>query len=181
MVASREEYLAIVNDSNDLGWRVVTGVPLSFVDEQMKPVNHLVLGYLLLGLLAVIGLTVYFGLERYWGFKRFRIQLDELKHQNQAILTENLIVKGIRTPKESGAFAELFGKEPEFYCVAVVQHSLQDSNALEPLMVFMLRFLKRKEISLLANVHSGVFDELFLIELSSRQDTDFSDLQWIFE
>ena len=181
MVASREEYLAIVDDSDDLGWRVVTGVPLSFVDEQMKPVNHLVLGYLLLGLLAVIGLTVYFGLERYWGFKRFRIQLDELKHQNQAILTENLIVKGIRTPKESGAFAELFGKEPEFYCVAVVQHSLQDSKALEPLMVFMLRFLKRKEISLLANVHSGVFDELFLIELSSRQDTDFSDLQRIFE
>lgn len=181
MVVSGEEYLAIVDDSNDLGWRVVTGVPLSFVDEQMKPVNHLVLGYLLLGLLAVIGLTVYFGLERYLGFKRFHIQLDELRHQNQAILTENLIVKGIRTPKESRAFAELFGKEPEFYCVAVVQHSLQDSNALEPLTVFMLRFLKRKEISLLANVHSGVFDELFLIELSSRQDTDFSDLQRIFE
>lgn len=180
LVGSSEEYLAIVDETNDLGWRVVTGVPLSFVEEQMKPVNRLVLGYLILGLLVVIGLTLYFGLERYLGFRKFRVELEELKHQNQAILLENLIVKGISTPKENSAFAELFGKEPEFYCVAVVQHSMQDSNTVEPLTVFMLRFLRKKEISLLANVHSGVFDELFLIELSSQQDTDFTVLQAVF-
>lgn len=218
VLGGQQEYLAIVNEANDLGWRVVTGIPVAFINAQMKSVNRLLVIYLCLGLLAAIGLTLYFSLERYLGFKKvwftfpaekitssgkkrysdyallqdnviqlnergesYRFQMEELKRQNQAILMESLIVNGVRTPQESQAFTESFGTEPDFYCVAVVHPSLQDSDASEPLTVFMLRFLDMKSVSLFANVHSGVYDELFLIDLSSQRATGLTGIQEIFE
>lgn len=218
LLSGQQEYLAIVNEENELGWRVVTGVPVAFINAQMEPVNRLLFLYLCLGLLAAIGLTLYFSMERYLGFKKvwftfpgekitsggrkrysdytllqdnvmrlnekgesYRFQMEELKRQNQAILMESLIVNGVRTPQESQAFTETFGKEPDFYCVAVVHPSLQDSDSSEPLTVFMLHFLSMKEIPLFANVHSGVYDELFLIDLSSQRETGLSGIQEVFE
>lgn len=214
----QQEYLAIVNESNELGWRIVTGVPVAFMDAQMESVNRLLLLYLCLGLAAAIGLTLYFSLERYLGFKKvwftfpaekitssgrkrysdytllqdnviqlnekgesYRFQMEELKRQNQAILMESLIVNGVRTPQESQTFTEAFGTEPDFYCVVVVHPSLQDSDLSEQLTVFMLRFLAVKEVALFANVHSGVYDELFLVDLSLQRETGLFGLQEIFE
>lgn len=218
ILSGEQEYLAIVNETNDLGWKVVTGVPVAFINAQMKPVNRLLVIYLCIGLLVAIGLTLYFSLERYLGFRKvwftfpadkvtsskkkrysdytllqdnvmqlnergenYRFQMEELKRQNQAILMESLIVNGVRTSQERQAFGESFGTEPDFYCVAVVHPSLQDSDASEALTVFMLRFLDMKEISLFANVHSGVYDELFVIDLSLKQETGLTDIQEVFE
>lgn len=215
---SDQEYLAIVNEKNDLGWKVVTGVPTSFIGEQMKPVVHLLVLYLCLGLLAAIILALYFSLERYLGFRKvwftfpdgkitskgkeryndyallrdnvvqlnekgesYRFQVEELKRRNQAILMENLIVNGTCTAQENIAFTQVFGKEPNFFCVAVVHSSLQNADILEALTVFMLRFLEKKKVTLFANVHSGMYDELFIVDLSSQRETGLSRIQEVFE
>ena len=45
----------------------------------------------------------------------------------------------------------------------------------------MIEFLTQNEVALLCNVHSGVSDDLFLIELSSSQKADTRDLLQVFE
>lgn len=200
-----------------LGWRIVTGYPDSFIDEQMAPVQRLLIIYLLLGLAAVLILTLYFSLTRYYGFQKvllaipedevdvqkefndykllahnvarldkqketYRIQADELRQKNRAILLENLITRGEGTDQECQFFEEYFGKEPEFYSLAMVRflqpHFTEDSSTAT---FDIIDFLMQKNIVLRANVHSGIADELFLIELPSVQEENLIRLLQIFE
>lgn len=164
-----------------LGWDIVMGIPVSFIDEQMKPVQSLLVGYLCLGFIAVIGLTLYFSMSRYYGVKQHYLQLDELRRRNKAILLENLITNGTRNSDEQIAFKEYFEVIPEFYCVVIVRFLHTDILNYEAITIKMMNFLQQKNVKVLENVHSGVTDELFFIELFPWQETNLANLQKSFE
>lgn len=111
----------------------------------------------------------------------YRKQVDTLRHQNQAILLENLMAFGIRTPQEKKVFEGYFDRMPEFYCIVMIRFHLTDTEQFEEIVMAMADFLKRNEIALMANVRSGVFNELFLIELSANQSTNVSSLVKVYE
>lgn len=205
-------YHAIVTVQKGMNLKVVTGVPMSYSEEQMKPVKNLLLLYLWLGLTTVIVLTLYFSFARYYGFRKvlltfpeeelsdgkkstndyellrdhvsrmhekgraYQMQIEELERRNRAILLENTIVNGIRSEAEKQAFYEYFGKEPEFFSVILVRMMNADGESTGNAAIDMLYFLKQADIRLWGNVHSGVFDELFLIELSPLQEPRLTEL-----
>lgn len=113
--------------------------------------------------------------------KGYREQLDDLKRQNQAIILENMITKGICSERERHLFVEYFGKEPEFYCVVVVNFGQTDTGGTETITVNMTELLKRKKILVIGSVHSGVTDELFIIECLPNQSTSMIELLKVFE
>ena len=174
-------YHVIKLSQDNLGWNVVTGIPLSYIDEQMKPVQNLLVGYLFIGLIAVIALTLYFSISRCNSYKQYYLQIDELKRRNKDILLENIITNGMQNSEEILAFNECFERIPEFYFVVLVrllQSSVLDKEAVS---IKMNIFLRQKNIPILINVRSGVADELFLIERFSCQETSLVDVQEAFE
>ena len=101
----------------------------------------------------------------------YKLKMNELKQQNQAILLEKLITTDEGYEQKQEIIAELFPKEPEFYCVVMVRFlqpfSLKDSDLIS---VEMTEYLQQKGIRIIHNVHSGIYDELFLLELSGTQE-----------
>ncbi len=218
VIGDEEQYRVIADSRNDIGWRVVTGVPNSFIEEQMEPVNRLLKGYLILGFFLMLVFTVYFSLERYLGFRKVMVtfpkeeletgpkqlsdeygilhervmhlhekgkydqmQIEELKRQNQAILVESMIVKGIYTEQERRLFEEKLGKEPDFFCVCVVHYLAEDSSVMEDIALDVRQSLRKNKVDVFTNVHSGAFDELYVIPLSPEQAVTVSGIQRAFE
>lgn len=218
IIDKTQEYLINITFQNKLDWQIITGIPTSYINQQVEPVQELLMTYLRLGFIAVIILTLYFSLSRYYGFqkvlvsfpkeelelinksgfndyklltekvtqldrthKSYQQQLNELNRQNQAILLENLITNGIRTPHEQKIFESYFAQEPEFYNIILVRFLQTDLKILEAVTVDMVQFLTKKQLTLLGNVHSGVSDELFLIEQAPYQDANTSNLTAISE
>ena len=65
----------MVNENLELGWKVVTGLPMAVIYRQMIPMFHTFLACLVFGLIAVIGLTLYFSMRRYKGMEQVMEQL----------------------------------------------------------------------------------------------------------
>lgn len=103
----------------------------------------------------------------------YKLKMNKLKQQNQAILLENLITRDEFTGEEYEIFKELFPKEPEFYCVVLVRFlhhlSLKNNDAIS---IEMADYLQQKGIHVIHNVRSGIYDELFLLELSDNQESN---------
>jgi len=97
---------------------------------------------------------------------------NALAIQNRAIQLENLVTRGCRNEQEYQIFKEFFEKEPEFYCVILVRFlSLlhkADSTAAE---LYMVEVLHKQELSVLFNIHSGISDTIFLVELPTSQES----------
>lgn len=219
-------YRVIVTTQKDLNWDIVTGVPMSFIEAQMKPVYHLLAAYLAIGLALVIGLTLYYSLNRYSGIKRvmfalplhggqetekrrtgkgwparfneyrlitdhilslkksgndYRIRMEQLAGQNEAMLLEHLMTMGIRTPMERSAFEKCFEREPEFFCTVVVRLPGRAFRDSESISLTMVEFLQKRFRGKFTNVYSGVTDELFLFELIPEQEANVQGLSLLFE
>ena len=101
----------------------------------------------------------------------YKYKMNELKQQNQAILLENLITRDESYGQEQEIFKELFPEEPEFYCVVMVRFlhpfSLKGSDTIS---IDMTAYLQQQGICIIHNVRSGIYDELFLVELSGSQE-----------
>lgn len=219
-------YRVIVTAQNDLNWDIVTGVPMSFIKAQMKPVNRLLAAYLAIGLVLVISLTLYYSLNRYSGIRRvmfalplhggqepdkrrtqkgcparfneyrliadhilslkksgndYRIRMEQLQGQNEAMLLEHLMTMGIRTPGERSVFEKCFEQEPEFFCTAVVRLPGRAFRDSESISLTMVEFLQKRHQGKFTNVYSGVTDELFLFELIPEQEANVQGLCLLFE
>lgn len=219
------KYRVIVASSEKLNWDIVTGVPMSFIKAQMKPVNRLLAAYLAIGLLFVVGLTLYYSLNRYSGIKRvmfalphgeqetekrriqrrkltkfneyrlitdhilslkksgndYRLRMEQLAGQNEAMLLEHLMTMGIRTPGERSVFEKCFEREPEFFCTAVVRLPGRAFRDCESISLTMVEFLQKRYGGKFTNVYSGVTDELFLFELIPEQEANVQGLHMLFE
>jgi len=197
-----EDYYYLQTTNNRLGWKIITGISMHSVAEQMESAQQLLLTYLFLGFIVALGLAIYFSISRYYGFKKmiqaipqeelilpsgsfyndyqfisnnitmldekkeaYKLMMHKLKQQNQAILLENLITRDEYSVQEQEAFHELFPMGLEFYCVVVVRflHLPLSSNGV--ISVEMVDYLQQQGIRIIHNVHSGISDELFLIEL----------------
>lgn len=112
----------------------------------------------------------------------YSMQNSELTRLNRAILLENYITRGINTEKEYQNFKSLLGYEPEFYCVVMIRsmdtHSETDNTEVE---LDMVNFLSQKGIALFGNVHSGISDQLFIIELTFLQGVGTQYLVPVFK
>lgn len=200
----------IISRENELGWNIVVGLPKTFVVEQMEPVRHLLMMYLEVGFLAVVAMAVFFSMTRFHGFKKIIFTLPDdikkmdnsnlndynilqdavlmvdkkrkvLEQQNKAIILENLMTYGIHTDQERRVFEEYFSKIPEFYCVVLVRYSQIDMHMLESATLDIVQQLKEAQVKVIGNVHSGLADELFLIDLSEIQETNVNGVTAIFE
>lgn len=105
--------------------------------------------------------------------------IEELKWQNQAILLEHLIVNGIKNPKERAVCEKYFGREPEFFCIVLAELGTDEITLQEELVLDMVNTLDSKGLSLLAQVHTGVSSELFLIEVTAQQDANVTNIKGI--
>lgn len=107
----------------------------------------------------------------------YKQKMDELSQQNRAILLENLITRDEGYGHEPQVYEELFPEEPEFYCVVVVRFlqpfSLKGSDTIS---LEMAEYLQQKEIHIIHHVRSGIYDELFLLELSGSQEGNTTHL-----
>lgn len=209
-----EDYYYLQNVNKRLGWKIITGISLSSVAEQMAPVQQLLITYLYLGIIVSLSLALYFSISRYYGFKKmvqaipqeelvpsarrfyndyqfisnniekldekkeaYKLMMNELKQQNQAILLENLITRDEGYGHEPQVYEELFPEEPEFYCVVMVRFlqpiSLKGSDTIS---LEMAEYLQQKEIHIIHHVRSGIYDELFLLELSGSQEGNTTHL-----
>ncbi len=201
----------------ELDWRIVEGIPVSAITDQIRPVRHLLAGYLCAGIGIVVLLTLAYSLRRYSGLKRllhlfpgeleekeqhryddYRLltahvrqmreneqhdqeQIQELSRQKKAALLEYLMVAGPESSDEIGKFQECFEHEPEFFCVALVRFRQEQPGWSEHIILSMLQFLEQKGITPLAQVHSGLADELFLIELKPEWESNVSGIRRIME
>lgn len=105
IIGEDENYRVIVNEQKDLQWKIVTGIPMAFIDEQSRSVSHLLAVYLWIGLLFVIGLTVYFSFKRYSGIRKvlFALPLEGGEALGKKGLDEyGLVTENILQLKEKG-------------------------------------------------------------------------------
>ncbi len=104
------QYQTIVNEENTLQWRIVTGVPSEFVQEQMRPVKQLLKWYLIAGFLIMICFTMYYAAERYFGFKKIMTTITGGKRTKDSLRTGNeygIIHQGVMQLNEKGKDYEL--------------------------------------------------------------------------
>lgn len=222
IVGEGGKYRLIVKEQEDLQWKIVTGIPLAFINSQIWPVSRLLMAYLCIGLLLVIGLTVFYSYNHYSGMKRvlfalpaadgrengvetdrkkfdeyglladnivalkkngneYRVKMEELAKQNEAMMLEHLIVMGIRLPEERKVFEKCFEKVPEFFCVAVVRLQQKDYGNSDVMTLTMVEYLKKHYPGKFTNVYSGLTDELFLFELNPEQEANVSGIRKLFE
>lgn len=106
--------------------------------------------------------------------------IHNLKLQSQAIMLEHLIVNGVKSPKERLVCERYLGREPEFYCVAMVNMRTEDLLLQEELVMHMADFLTEQGIMLLTHVHTWGESELFLIEIDTAKDTSLSAIKDVF-
>ena len=108
-------------------------------------------------------------------------KLKLLEQQNRAIFLEKLLTSYDGSAQELKIFQTLFGKEPEFYCIAMVRilQNLSISDATV-LATDLTKLLQEKNISLLGHVHSAFSDELFFMDLSQSRPNNTDQILQIF-
>lgn len=107
--------------------------------------------------------------------------IAELKLQNEAVMLEHLIVNGIKSDKERGVCEKYFEQEPEFFCVVLAELGTDDIPMQEELVLGMVNYLDAQGITLLAQVHTGVCGEIFLIEVAAHQEANVSSMKAVFK
>ena len=108
-------------------------------------------------------------------------EIERMKEQNKAIMLESLITGGITSGQEGKQFTEYFDREPEFYCVAMVSILQTEGEWDEKIVLDAVQSLGRKKVTVWGNVHSGIANELFLIERLPMQQGNVKDLLVAFE
>ncbi|QHQ60893.1 hypothetical protein Ana3638_09035 [Anaerocolumna sedimenticola] len=111
----------------------------------------------------------------------YRNQLELLNQQKQALVLENLIVKGINTKEERKEFEKCFKKPIEYFCVVLLQMKLKDSEDYQIALLCIAEYLKESYPNDFANVHTGIRDELFLFSLSPKDPSNVQNIKEIFE
>lgn len=134
-IAGEETYEVYVNEQKELGWKIVTGIPMSFVNEQLKPVYRLLFTYLFIGLLLVIVLTLYFSLQRYHGMKKVLFVLPDngnRKPVKKRFDEYSLLTDNIQELKDKGEDYRLKFKELEQQKEAILLEHLIVSGIQTP-------------------------------------------------
>lgn len=111
----------------------------------------------------------------------YKTQLDTLDKQNQAIMLENLIVRGVTTKEERERFEKCFPKPLEFFCVVLLKMNVPNEEDYQPALLCIVEYLKENYPNDFVNVHTGLRDELFLLSLNPNDASNVQGIQKMFQ
>lgn len=111
----------------------------------------------------------------------YKTQLDILDKQNQAIMLENLIVRGITTKEEKARFEQCFPEPLEFFCVVLLKMTVPNQEDYQPALLCIVEYLKENYPNYFVNVHTGLMDELFLLSLNPSDSSNVQGIRKIFQ
>lgn len=72
-----EDYYIMQIVQNELKWQITMGIPDSYINQQMMPVQNTLIICLLLGMVGVLSLTICLSLSRYRGFRQVLHSIPE--------------------------------------------------------------------------------------------------------
>lgn len=113
-------------------------------------------------------------------------QIFELTLRNHSIELERMMLLGIQTEEEKARFEKLLGFSPEVYCIALVRYCHLGQRQQEAQLAERMTLMCRSELHThyehtVINIHSGINEELFLIELNVSGNTDLSEIEALFK
>ncbi|MFV0342854.1 MAG: helix-turn-helix domain-containing protein [Anaerocolumna sp.] len=111
----------------------------------------------------------------------FKNQMENLNQQYQALMLENLIVRGINTREEHEEFEKCFAKPLEYFCVVLLRMQIADQSMHQFALLCIMEYLKESYPSDFSNVHTGIRDELFLFALNPEDSSNVKNIKNIFE
>ncbi len=112
---------------------------------------------------------------------KYKAQMELLDQQNQALLLENLIVRGINTEKEGEEFKRYFTRPIEYFCVTLMKMKVKKPEDHQIALICIMEYFKECYPNDFANVHSGISDELFLFSLSPKDASNVNNIKSLFE
>lgn len=102
--------------------------------------------------------------------------------QNQSLLMEKMIIQGNSSEQERKMFQAYFGKEPEHYCIVIVQFEqnefLENSKMISNVMA---DFLTVRQIPLIGKVRNGIGNVLLLLDMTGLNENGTDWICQIFE
>lgn len=108
-------------------------------------------------------------------------QKRELEQQNQAIRLEKLIAGGINTQEERLELENAQIINAEFYCVAVVRMLVKEQQEYGMALLGLKGYLQKNWPDRIFHIHTGVYDELFVLSMSSEGEPNVDNVQKLFE
>lgn len=111
----------------------------------------------------------------------YKTQLTILDKQNQAIMLENLIVRGITTKEERERFEKCFPKPLDFFCVVLLKMNVLNQEDYQPALLCIVEYLKENYPNDFVNVRTGLMDELFLLSLNPSDSSNVQGIQKMFQ
>lgn len=100
---------------------------------------------------------------------QFREDLERIKQQNQTIITENFIVRGIAGENDKKILREMWNPFPEFYCMAVMR-TRGEEDICQMAALFMEKALVETLKKRVIPVHIGAEEEVFLLEMKVQEE-----------
>lgn len=95
---------------------------------------------------------------------QFRESLEQITRQNQTILMENFIVRGIASKEERRILAQRWHPFPEFYCAALMQ-AQEGGQTWQLAALFVEKALKETQEKRVISIPMGEGEELFVLEM----------------
>ncbi|OIZ65065.1 hypothetical protein BLA28_10795 [Eisenbergiella tayi] len=109
------------------------------------------------------------------------IKINELITRNKGILLEHFLLNGVSSPTELQRFAHNFGREPEFFCVAIVRIEEIGEQISDLAILSLLEMFENEYNNTYFHTHSGISDELFLIELAANDVPNVESVKKFFQ
>ena len=113
--------------------------------------------------------------------ERYRQTQREQVQQDRSIRIENLIVGGVHSEEERAEFERAGLRIPEYYCVAVVRIEEEDEERGGILMMALKEYLEKERKEAVFHIHTGLYDELFVVPMSAEEPPTVQKIQGRFE
>lgn len=111
----------------------------------------------------------------------YKAKLNLLDSQMRASMLENLFVRGIYTEEEKKEFEQNFSLPIEYFCVAILHVNSEDKKNYLDVSLQAGEYLRKNFQNDFISVHSGIYDELFLILLRPQDASNVYGIQQNFE
>lgn len=114
-------------------------------------------------------------------WESYERQIDVLAQRNQAILLENLIVRGVHTHEEQQQFERLFQYPLDFFCVALLNMGTIDTEQTHLSVLCIEEYFRETYPYDFSNVHTGINNEIFLFSLNPSDAANVEKIRSLFE
>lgn len=95
---------------------------------------------------------------------QFREKMEQIKEQNETILMENFIVRGIATQEDKKVLEERWSPFPEFYCFALVQVR-EEEQVNSMAVLFVEKALRETVKKRVISIPMGTGEAMFILEM----------------